>query len=747
MSRSLSLLVAVLLVLGLAPAAAADEPARPAWALQARPAGSVLNLRPAPGTARSAGPVEIAALVLSPEGAVQLYLDGQPASAPTTSSDDVTVTATETLAAGDHVAEVRVGGEARRAWRFTVADLAVSRIAGAERIATALAVSDELHPETAPAVVLARADDFADALAGAPLATALGAPLLLTYPGQLPDEVGAELDRLLPETATVTLLGGTEALSDDVADAVAARGFGVERLRGIDRFATAATVGASVVEATSGAESTPAESATAGTPPVGPAESGTVVVASGATFADALAMSGPAARRGWPILLATSDDLPDVTRQALDTLDATRAIVVGGRVAVGDGVVAELSDAGLAVERVAGASRVDTAVAIADRFAADAETVLLASGATFPDALAGGPLAAELGAPVLLAGETLPDRVASYLTRRTPTEAIILGGDAALGAAVGDAAAAAVADAGGPALVSLQPEPGARVESLDQIVATFDAPLDVAASSVYVEVGGQEATGTLDQGDFDDTLVFTVADLPEGLRPGSRYEVRVVVAGAGPNGTTRRQASFVYAEPIQTLARGDEGPAVADLQQRLAAAGYWLGGQDGKYGPLTAQAVMALQKVHELPRDGVYGPGTRSVLESGPARPTPRSGSGLAVEVDKARQVVLLVRDGGVEWIFNTSTGTEQLYTYEGQPYLADTPVGSFSITREVDGVRDGPLGRLYRPKYFHPDGIAVHGAANVPAYPASHGCVRVTNAAMDFLWPQLPIGTSVLVY
>ena len=156
---------------------------------------------------------------------------------------------------------------------------------------------------------------------------------------------------------------------------------------------------------------------------------------------------------------------------------------------------------------------------------------------------------------------------------------------------------------------------------------------------------------------------------------------------------------------------------------------------------------MYKRQLHGLPRDGVYGPSTRGVLESNPPRPAARSSSGLVMEVDKPRQVLLMVRDGQVEWVFNTSTGTEQPYVFEGEQYLADTPPGRWTITRQIDGVREGALGRLYRPKYFHPDGIAIHGSSSIPAYPASHGCVRVTNAAIDWMWDRVPLGTGVWVY
>jgi lipoprotein-anchoring transpeptidase ErfK/SrfK len=190
------------------------------------------------------------------------------------------------------------------------------------------------------------------------------------------------------------------------------------------------------------------------------------------------------------------------------------------------------------------------------------------------------------------------------------------------------------------------------------------------------------------------------------------------------------------------------GASVQAIQQRLTDLGYWLGPVNGVYGDLTTQAVYAFQKVNGLTVDGQVGPQTAAALASA-KRPLPKSTSGDLVEVDKTRQVVFIVRGGRAQWTFNTSTGTEKPYTFEGQKYLADTPVGRFTITRQVDGYDEGPLGRLYRPKYFHPDGIALHGYTQVPPYPASHGCVRFTNAAIDFIWNTnlAPIGTTVWVY
>src|SRR5690606_27197855 len=190
------------------------------------------------------------------------------------------------------------------------------------------------------------------------------------------------------------------------------------------------------------------------------------------------------------------------------------------------------------------------------------------------------------------------------------------------------------------------------------------------------------------------------------------------------------------------------GPAVEELQQRLSALGYWLGDVDGHYGQLTRQAVMAFQKAEGLDRDGVAGPDTRGTLETA-SRPEPRFAEGDHLEVDLERQLLLVVRDGRVQWALNTSTGSGEAYNRpSGGSGVARTPRGEFEIERQINGVRRAELGVLYRPKYFH-GGIAVHGSGSVPAHPASHGCVRLTNAAMDLLWSSdvAPIGTEVHVY
>lgn len=176
------------------------------------------------------------------------------------------------------------------------------------------------------------------------------------------------------------------------------------------------------------------------------------------------------------------------------------------------------------------------------------------------------------------------------------------------------------------------------------------------------------------------------------------------------------------------------------LEERLVAAGFWVSSVDDVFDSTSQQAVMAFQKANGLRRDGIAGPQTQEHLAVA-GRVSGRSGPGTGrlVEIDLDRQLLLVVDDGTVVQAFNTSTGTGGRWP---------TPTGRYAVQRHIDGIRRAPLGDLYRPKYFN-SGIAVHGSPSIPAYPASHGCARMHNAAMDHLWESgaLDIGTPVWVY
>ena len=196
-----------------------------------------------------------------------------------------------------------------------------------------------------------------------------------------------------------------------------------------------------------------------------------------------------------------------------------------------------------------------------------------------------------------------------------------------------------------------------------------------------------------------------------------------------------------------TLGPGAQGPAVLALQQRLSALGYWVGTPSGSFGDATEQAVYAVQKAAGIPANGIVGPTTESALASG-VLPKPRSTSGYVIEVNLASDLVMFVDNGQVQHVLNTSTGGGYTYTDDGVTSVAITPSGHFQTYRQVDGLVVDSLGALWRPKFFDA-GFAIHGDSSVPSHPVSHGCVRVSNEAIDWIWANNldPVGTSVWVY
>lgn len=209
--------------------------------------------------------------------------------------------------------------------------------------------------------------------------------------------------------------------------------------------------------------------------------------------------------------------------------------------------------------------------------------------------------------------------------------------------------------------------------------------------------------------------------------------------------------------PVPLAAVGTaDGEETKKIQERLTALGFWLGDIDGLYGKATSQAVMAFQKYAGLEATAEVDAATALAMQTMTERGRATADNGTLVEVDKTRQLLFLVVDGKTLWTFNTSTGSEVPYEAidEDQPwkvYRGDsvTPSGLWQVDRQrADGWWDGDLGKIYRPKYFK-GGVAIHGMTSIPNYPASHGCVRVSVPAMDFIWSLdiVNLGTIIWVH
>ncbi|MDP9023402.1 MAG: cell wall-binding repeat-containing protein [Actinomycetota bacterium] len=256
------------------------------------------------------------------------------------------------------------------------------------RIGTSVAMSRHGWPQGAGAVVVARADEPADALAGAALAGKLHAPLLITGSEALHPLVSGEVARL--GATAGYMLGGDNALSPQVAADLRRAGVNdVQRLSGPTRVETAAAIARRLQPIPAGAAylvfSAPAHPR---------------------SWPDALAVSGPAARlarAGTPRpVLVTGASVPEATWQVLRELLVREVVLVGGEATIPASVRSELEARGFSVRRLAGRERYATSRAVAEDVPAPAGTLLVATGDNFPDGLSAGALAGRLDVTFIL---------------------------------------------------------------------------------------------------------------------------------------------------------------------------------------------------------------------------------------------------------------------------------------------------------------------------------------------------------
>lgn len=270
--------------------------------------------------------------------------------------------------------------------------IARTRLSGADRFATAVALStSEFAPGSRPVVFIANGLNYPDALAAGPAAAGLGGPLLLVTPTSIPAVVQAELARLDP--SAIVVVGGTSSVSTRVEAQL--RSFvdspgDVVRLAGADRYATSRQVVDEVFGASRGS---------------------VVFIATGSNYPDALAAGAAAGAFGGPVLLVNGaqSGIDAATRSLLDRLAPSLIVIAGGRSAVSSGIEAQLTSryelGNRFVIRLAGTDRYSTALAINQLFE-EADSVYVANGLGFADALAAGPIAGMTGSPLYLAAPT-----------------------------------------------------------------------------------------------------------------------------------------------------------------------------------------------------------------------------------------------------------------------------------------------------------------------------------------------------
>jgi hypothetical protein len=192
-----------------------------------------------------------------------------------------------------------------------------------------------------------------------------------------------------------------------------------------------------------------------------------------------------------------------------------------------------------------------------------------------------------------------------------------------------------------------------------------------------------------------------------------------------------------------------QGPTPAEImeaEQRLSDLGYWTGPIDGVFDGDSRHALIAFQKIEGRKRAGKLTTDELEALRLA-VRPEPRDSTYPHVEVDLTRQVLMIVDAAGqATHILPVCTGNEKTYMDHGEIHRAHTPRGKFTVVRKISGWRRSSLGLLYYPNYIV-NGIAIHGSLLIPAFPASHGCIRIPMFASKEVSEMLPVGTIVVVY
>ncbi len=275
----------------------------------------------------------------------------------------------------------------------------VYRLGGETRFDTALNVANELKQtlgvEKFDYIIIASGMGFADALAGSYLAATLQAPILLSYVGgPINEKVAAYVRENLSQDGLVYVLGGESAVPASFVEELT--GCNVRRLAGADRFETNLEI---LMEAGVG--------------------SGPILVCTGGNFADSLSASAS----GLPILLVWQE-LTAQQKAFLESVSGSQLYVIGGEAAVNQALEAQLKDYGQ-VERLAGDSRFETSVKIAEKFFSGADAAVLAYAWNYPDGLCGGALAAAMGAPLILTMDGRTDAAEGFV--KGMTQGYVLG--------------------------------------------------------------------------------------------------------------------------------------------------------------------------------------------------------------------------------------------------------------------------------------------------------------------------------
>lgn len=279
----------------------------------------------------------------------------------------------------------------------------IDRIYGSDRYATAAAISQKGW-ESSEYAVLARGDDFADALCAGPLAAKYHAPILLTESESLNVDARSEIQRLGVKRIFIT--GGTSGISAEIETTLREAGVTeIVRLAGNDRYETSVMIAEAL-------------------------NSNKMILATGQNYPDALSIAAVAAQAEIPILLAGKDKLPQSVNEYVQKQTIEQAYIVGGTGVISEGVAQQVPGA----FRLAGSDRYATNAAVLAYFSGqlDFSRLFVAvgegpKGTEFADALTGAVLAAKSSSPLILVRDTLPEVTQKYLKGKITPFTVVTG--------------------------------------------------------------------------------------------------------------------------------------------------------------------------------------------------------------------------------------------------------------------------------------------------------------------------------
>lgn len=411
-----------------------------------------------------------------------------------------------------------------------------TRIAGVDRYATAnavaLAKSTAATANAFSAVVLVSGENFPDGLAASALAGALNAPMLLTQSASLPTSALATLTTIKAKhtnLVNVVVVGGTAAVSADVATQLTASGYTVTRIAGDDRYATANAVAAATRSN---------NSATIGT--FGGYR--TAFLANGTNFPDALAASAQAYRGKHPIFLTNGTTLSDETRAAMIAAGVQQVIILGGVSAVSAEVATAVAGVTGVISslRISGETRYDTATALATALGAAIpdykSKAFLVSGTDFPDALVAAQLAGGTtgGGAIIPVTSPLPAAVTTWVTanQATLTNIQAIGGTSAVPAELVTEVKTGATTA--PLTATIAAVDGANTATVTFSGAVASAGIATTSFNVTSALGANKALATAAP-----NATFTVATLTltgsAVFQPGDAIQIVVNAISSATN--------------------------------------------------------------------------------------------------------------------------------------------------------------------------------------------------------------------